>query len=71
MRIIRTRLLFRYDPHSKVNFHLYIDNHPDLLLVVKTSDGAFLAGYTESPISPSNTADRSGMIISLTNQLVF
>jgi hypothetical protein len=64
-------MLFRFDPLNKVNFHNYIDYQPDLLIIVKTTDGAFLAGYSESAISPSNNADRSGLIVSLTNQLVF
>jgi hypothetical protein len=39
--------------------------------VVKTAEGAFFAGYSESAISPHINADRSGLIIGLTNQNVF
>lgn len=43
----RTRLIYRFEPLNKVNFHKYIDDHNHIVLVVKTIFGKMVAGYSE------------------------
>lgn len=33
------------DPRNNTNFHVYIDNTPDMLCVVMTKTGTVIAGY--------------------------
>lgn len=66
-----TKILFKFDRLSKTNFHMYVDNHPNLALIVKGKNGSLLAAFTEDPFSSTTPATRGGLIISLTNQKVF
>lgn len=40
-----TRLLFRFDPLNSTNFHRYIDQKENLLLVVELQNGYKIGGY--------------------------
>lgn len=44
-RIVRTDLLYKFDPRNKNNFHLYLDNHKSLALVIKTPFTLLAAYY--------------------------
>lgn len=71
LKVSRTRVVYRYDPYNKANFHLYIDNTPNLLLLLKTSNGSYLAAFTVSEISPNTPARDRGLLMSLTNKKCF
>lgn len=53
-RIKKTRLLYRKDDHSNVNFHVYFDNLEDIVLVIKLKNGMMLAGYSHPPFIKGN-----------------
>jgi hypothetical protein len=52
MKITQTKPVYRWDPLNKTNFHRYIDNRPNLLLIAKTVNGYIFAGFSESSIRP-------------------
>lgn len=47
-----TRLLYRYDPRNKTNFHEYIDGVEGLALIVKSKRGFLFGGYYSGKIEP-------------------
>ena len=63
-------MIYRYDKLNKINFHQYIDNISNILLILKTVDGLFIAGYSEGPFH-KKTSDKDGIIFSLTNRKIF
>jgi hypothetical protein len=67
----KTRLLYRLDPLNKTNFHSYIDNHPNFLLVVQLANNFLFAAFSQGPLIPKTASDKDGVILSLTNRLVF
>lgn len=67
-KISDTRLIYRFDPFNKVNFHHYIDSKEHLVLVIKINNGVCIAGYTEGSFRPKTTADKTGLIMSLTRK---
>ena len=44
--IKRTRLLYRFDSFNRTNPHKYIDRHPNIVLIIKTIYGKFIAGFS-------------------------
>lgn len=44
--ICRTKNLYQFDPLNKVNFHSYIDNCPNIVVVIRTSSGFLLAAFS-------------------------
>lgn len=62
--IAKTKLLFKYDPLSKVSFHSYIDNHESILVIVKT-EHTIIGGYYEGAICEHPAKDKSGFLYSL------
>jgi hypothetical protein len=69
--ILKTKLIYRFDPYNKVNFHNYIDNCSNLVVIVRTSCGYYLAGFTEDAFYPKVSANDAGLIVSLTNAMTF
>jgi hypothetical protein len=69
--IVGTRLLCRWDPLNKVNFHKYIDDQEQIVVVVRLLNGYALAAWTELPFRPKGSGDGDGLIISLSNRKVF
>ncbi len=71
-RIIKSRLIYRHDPINKANFHLYIDNLENLVVIIKLANGHFVAGFTEDSLqSDKRHTQKTGLIMSLTNKEVF
>ena len=70
-RITRTELLYRGDPLNPTSFHKYIDGVEDIVLVVRTEKGFVFASYSEAAVGPGRVADRGGVLLSLSNRLVF
>ena len=68
IQIRDTRLIYKLDPLSKENIHKYIDEKPHLVVIVKMINGYFVAGYAEGIFKPRSPSDKSGLIMSLTNQ---
>jgi len=44
-RITSTMLVYRYDELNKVNFHKYIDNKEQLVVIIKLINGNVLAAW--------------------------
>ena len=61
--------MYRYDPLNKINFHNYIDNKTDLLLVLKLVNGSILGGYSYEEVNILRVPGK-GFIYSLTNQFI-
>lgn len=70
-RIIRSRLIYKWDTLNKTNFHKYVDGIQNLVVIIKLANGNFLAAYTEDSFQPKKTSQGEGLIISLTRQEVF
>jgi hypothetical protein len=45
-RILKTKLLYKYDKINKVNFHQYVDNHPNIILLIRTASGRLVGGFS-------------------------
>lgn len=69
--IMKTKLVYKFDPFNKVNFHNYIDNCGNLAIIVRTTTGYYLAGFTESAFYPKVNASDAGLLLSLTNCKTF
>ena len=61
-----TKLIYRYDPLNKTNYHSYIDNIPHFVLVVKLKNGRLIAGYSVGPVVEGVASTEGGLILSLT-----
>jgi hypothetical protein len=66
-----TRLLHRWDPLNKINFHKYIDEAPHLLLLVRLKNGRIVAGYSNHPIVHGCKGGDNGLLLSVTTEQVF
>lgn len=64
-------MLFKIDELNRTNFHKYIDNEDNFVLVVKINSGQYVAAYSEGALIPKKNSSKDGLIISLTNQKYF
>jgi hypothetical protein len=55
--------LFKFDPLNKVNFHRYIDEIPNILVLVKLANGRMLACYTNQPFKPQCTGEDAFIMV--------
>lgn len=51
-KLVKTKLIYKYDELNKINIHKYIDNKYFIVLVVKLENGYYLAAFTEGPFFP-------------------
>jgi hypothetical protein len=65
-----SKLLCRLDPLNKINFHKYLDRHPNILAIAELRNGLIVAGFSSDPFIP-NTRGTKGLILSITNEKVF
>jgi hypothetical protein len=65
-----TRLLYRFDPFNKTNFHKYIDGQPDLLLLLKLQNGRIIACYSKDAFKQECRGDEAILIV-LNTEKVF
>jgi hypothetical protein len=65
-----SKLLCRLDPLNKINFHKYLDRHPNILALAQLRNGLIVAGFSSDPFIPQ-TRGTNGLIISVTNEVVF
>lgn len=70
-RILKTRVLYRYDTKNTINFHHYIDGHDNLVAIVRTALGFMLAAFSESCVRAKHPATKGGLLFSLSNSKVF
>ena len=71
MKILKTKIIYEFDSLNKANFHNYIDQVEDIMVIIKTSSGYLLGCYSNSPISPKTTAQSKGCLISISNRKLF
>jgi hypothetical protein len=45
-KIIKSRLIYKFDRENKINFHKYFDKKQNLVIIVKIFNGNYIAGYT-------------------------
>lgn len=65
-------MLYRYDPHNLANFHNYINNRDNLLLLLELANGTLLAGFSAYPLDPQKIErPGKGLLISLTDEKVY
>jgi hypothetical protein len=48
------------------NFHKYIDHHPNVLAIVKLTNGRKIAAFSVDPIRSKTLATHGGLLLSLT-----
>lgn len=65
-----SKLLCRLDPLNKTNFHRYIDNTPNLLMLVELKNGKILGGFSLTPFY-KNVKGEDSLIFSVTNEEIF
>ena len=69
--IQKTKLVYKYDPHTQESIHKYIDNIENIVLLVKTKNGYIFGGWTESAFIPKTSSTKSGLLFSVTNRACF
>ena len=70
-RIVATRLIYQYDVLNRMNFHKYIDNKEQLVIVIKLVNGNVLGAWTEGSFFSKMVSEKDGVIFSFTNRKVF
>ena len=69
--IERTRLLYRWDRFNTVNIHRYIDNHPNIVLLIQTEKDYCIGAYSQAPFKTQTISNQPGLLISFNNQMIF
>ena len=69
--IQKTKLLYRWDKFNEVNIHKYIDNRPNIILLIKTDQKACLGAYSQSGFKEKVLSNQPGLLVSLNNQQIF
>ena len=69
--MFKTKLLYKFDPFNKANFHQYIDKHRHIVFIFKTIYGKIGAAYSEHCFDPSGTKKGNALLLSLWNKKVF
>ncbi len=70
-QVLMTNLLYRCDSLNKTNYHVYIDGHPHLALLLRLKNKRLIAGYSVGPIVENTSTTEGGLILSLTAQKSF
>jgi len=65
--VAATKLLYRFDELNKINFHKYLDEHPNILTIVKLANGRIVAAFSDQPFYPGNKGN-DAIIMSLQDQ---
>lgn len=69
--MVRSKLIYKFDPLNKTNFHQYIDQIPNILVIIKLQNGFLTAAYSEGAFVPRVQSDKDGLIFSVTNRKVY
>ena len=64
--LLRTSLVYKYDPKNKTNFHQYIDEVKNLCLVVKTPL-TIIAGFYPGLHKDGEVMSKGGLLVSVPN----
>lgn len=68
-RSFKTRLIYKFDSLNKTNFHRYIDDRPNIMLLVKLENGYKIGSFCKTPIEKSKVEKhKDGFLFSLTLQ---
>lgn len=70
-KLVKSKLLFRYDQLNPTNFHKYIDNRSNLLCLIKTAKGALIASFYSGEYLRGEPMVKPALLISLNNNLAF
>lgn len=46
IKILKTRLIYAFDPNNKTNFHKYIDGKDNLVFIIRMLNGTYTAAYS-------------------------
>ena len=69
-KIVGTKCIYRYDPLNTTSFHKYIDEIPNIVILVKTKTKDdkdwYIGSYSASPLSSKNAAGSVGILVSPT-----
>lgn len=64
--------MYRYDPLNTTNFHQYIDNHPNIIMVVELSNKNMIAAFSEAALQPDEEPrGKKGIIFALSAERHF
>ena len=63
---IQFSLLYKYNPYFQSNFHNYIDNKQNLLLIVRLANDVVIGGFSAQPLC-KGFMGKNGFLFSLTN----
>ena len=67
----KTKLLYHHDILNPNNFHVYLDDRPQLVVLIRLKNGYLLGAWSEGPFRPNHKATHDGLIFSLTNLQAF
>lgn len=70
-KIKGSKLIYKYDALNKVNFHKYIDNKSQIVVIVKLKNGKIVGAWSEGSFQPKMVSDKDGLIFSLTHRKAF
>ena len=70
-KIVKTRLLYKFDTSNKVNFHRVIDNIPHIVVIIQLPNDYFMAGYSEGAFAPKMVSDKDALLFSLNHRKTF
>jgi hypothetical protein len=63
--------LYKYDTINLENFHKYIDEKKNFVLLIKLVNNKLIACYSEGALEKNKNLDKDGLLISLSNREVF
>jgi len=70
-KIKATKLVYAFDSLNKSNFHKYIDNKVQIVVLVKLINGYIVGAWSEGSFQPKMVSEKDGLIFSLTNRKIF
>ena len=70
-RIKATKLLYRYDPLNKNNFHRYFDSIEHVVIVVRLANGFVMGAWSQGSFVHKVPSKKDGLLFSLTNRKAF
>lgn len=63
--LIGTNLIYTFDPKNNASFHEYIDNKSNLLCIVKSVNGIFMAAYYSGTYMEKTVMNEPSLLLSL------
>lgn len=63
--IISTKLLLKHDPRNKTNFHEYIDDQENFILVALTINDKMIGGFSSGALSKKTICYQPSFLFSI------